>query len=305
VSTVTAPASAREAMAMVRAGLGYLAAADPTAMAAAEQARCLRGLEQAHSILVAARTSALAGFAAGQGYAADGAYSPRAWLIHHTGITRGAAAGHTAWVRRAAGHPQVAAALAAGEISESFARTICAWTDRLPEDCRPAADDILVTAALSGLGLADLAELAGEIYARAPAARDSHDGDSSDADGDGGKDAAFEDRAVRLETTFQGAGVLTGDLTPQCAEVVRAVLDALSAPADAEDTRSQAQRYHDGLQEAMTSTTDCVLLCAYHHQVMIHRQGWTLVLNPDGTTTAWNKERTTVLHSHGPPARAG
>jgi hypothetical protein len=37
----------------------------------------------------------------------------------------------------------------------------------------------------------------------------------------------------------------------------------------------------------------------------IHRQGWTLVLNPDGTTTAWNKDRTKVLHSHGPPARPG
>jgi len=34
-------------------------------------------------------------------------------------------------------------------------------------------------------------------------------------------------------------------------------------------------------------------------------RGWTLVLNPDGTTTAWNKDRTKILHSHGPPARAG
>jgi hypothetical protein len=33
--------------------------------------------------------------------------------------------------------------------------------------------------------------------------------------------------------------------------MVGTVLDALSAPAGAEDTRSQAQRYHDGLQEAM------------------------------------------------------
>ena len=56
---------------------------------------------------------------------------------------------------------------------------------------------------------------------------------------------------MRLETTFEGAGVLSGDLTPECAAVVGAVLDALSAPAGAEDTRSQAQRYHDGLQEAM------------------------------------------------------
>jgi hypothetical protein len=54
-----------------------------------------------------------------------------------------------------------------------------------------------------------------------------------------------------------------------------------------------------------TSLTGCVLLCHYHHQVMIHRLGWTLVVNPDGTTTAWNKDKTKILHSHGPPARAG
>jgi hypothetical protein len=33
--------------------------------------------------------------------------------------------------------------------------------------------------------------------------------------------------------------------------------------------------------------------------------GWTLVVNPDGTTSAWNKNKTKVLHSHRPPARAG
>ncbi len=325
----------------------------------------------------------------------------------------------------------------------------------------------------------------------------------------------FADRGVRLVTTFQGAEVLSGDLTPECAAVVGAVLEALSAPAGAEDDRTREQRYHDGLQEAMrrlvaanlvperagqpvkvwahisladllrlegssalqeewtgqvraawaahraqasegggdggawldgddaeaiacdaaaapvvtgevdagaledlvrlcveldrhrradadqgtgparealeraiigtavdllsgpgglasflrrrelgarlggpslpldigyaesvpagirnavvlrdqrcrwaggcdqpaaacevhhvthkanggkTSVTDCVLLCWFHHQVVIHRWGWTLVQNPDGTTTAWNKDRTKVLHSHGPPARAG
>ena len=53
------------------------------------------------------------------------------------------------------------------------------------------------------------------------------------------------------------------------------------------------------------STRYCVLLCWFHHQVVIHRRGWTLVLNPGGTTTAWNPGRTKVLHSHSPPARTG
>ena len=58
------------------------------------------------------------------------------------------------------------AALAAGEMSESFARTICAWTDKLPEDCRAAADEILLRRRGPGMDLRDLAGLAGEIYAR-------------------------------------------------------------------------------------------------------------------------------------------
>ena len=48
---------------------------------------------------------------------------------------------------------------------------------------------------------------------------------------DSDPDGEFDYRSVRLETTFQGAGVLNGDLTPECAAAVTAVLDALSAPA--------------------------------------------------------------------------
>ena len=516
--------SAADAMAAVRAGLEFLAAADATAMAAEEQARCLRGLEQAASVATAARTSVLGAFGSGQGYGADAAYSARAWLMHQTGITKGAAVAYTAWVRRAKAHPLVAQALATGEMSESYARTLCGWTDRLPEQCRAAADEVLVTAAAAGMGLADLAGLYAEIHQRS--GPDERDEDPA---------RAFEDRGVRLQTTFQGAGVLAGDLTPECAAVVGAVLDALAAPAGAEDTRSHAQRCHDALHEAMrrlvaanlvperagqpvkvlahisladlmrlegssalqeewtaqvraawathraatsvtgsdggawlegdaaqavacdasvtpvvtgevnptaleglvrlcvqldwlgrhghdhsgdatdalapdtsrssgndpdaararealeqaiigkavelvsgpgglasflrrrllgarlagpslpldvgwskdipaairravilrdqhcrfpggcdqpasacevhhikhrkdggpTSVTDCALFCFFHHQVVIHQWGWTVVLNPDGTTTAWNKDKTKIIHSHGPPARPG
>jgi hypothetical protein len=420
--------------------------------------------------------------------------------MHRTGITRGAAASHTAWANRAGTHPQVVAALAAGDLSESYARAICQWTDKLPEKFREESDELLVAAAAAGLGLADLSALFAEMYERARS-------DLPDEDPERG----FTDRGVRLETTFQGAGVMTGDLTPECAAVVAKVLDALSAPAGAEDDRTQEQRYHDALAEAMrrlvaanllperagqpvkvwahmsladllrlegssalqeqwtaqvraawaahraaaseagandgvwldgdaaegiacdaamvpivtgdvnvdalgdlvrlcveldarrdgardaaraaleqavigkavdllsgpgglasflrrrqlgarlsgpslpldigysetvpagirnavmlrdrhcqwagrcdqpaeacqvhhtrhkanggpTSVKDCVLLCWFHHQIVIHRWGWTLVVNPDGTTTAWNKDKTKVLHSHGPPVRPG
>ena len=505
MSSVVPPASADEALEMLQSAMGYLAAADATAMTAEEQARCLRVLERVNSVGTAARTSALSAFASGQGYSADADYSPRAWLIHKTGVTKGAAVAYTAWVRRAEDHPRVLAALATGDLPESVARILCQWINRLPENQRDLAEEKLVAAALAKMSLQDLAELYGEIYEQARSASPDED-----------KDEVFDDRAVRLITTFQGAGVLNGDLTPECAEAVAAVLDALAAPAGVEDTRTQEQRYHDALQEAMsrltaagllperagqpvkvwahisladllrldgssalqeewtaqvrarwaghraaasegggdsgawldgdaaeaiacdaamapivtgdinpdaledlvrlcveldrlrqggegrpdttaawaaieravigkavdllsgpgglasflrrrqlgarlsgpslpldigysetipagirnavtlrdkhcqwagrcdqpasacqvhhtkhkadggpTSVKDCVLLCWFHHQVVIHRWGWTLVLNPDGTTTAWNKDKTKVLHSHGPPVRPG
>jgi hypothetical protein len=428
----------------------------------------------------------------------------------------------------------VLAALAGKSVSKSYAREICWWTGKLPEESRQAADEILLGAAASGLGLADLAGLAAEMFERSRQDTPDDDGPGGDGGGDGeDPGTAFDDRAVKVSTTLGGAGVIRGALTPECAEFVTTVLDALSAPAGADDDRSHEQRYHDALQEAMerlvaaglvpesggapvhvwayisladlmlmegssalleqwagqlrarwaghrasaaqagghqglwldgdaaqavacdaaiapvvtgdvdpgafgdlvrlctelgrfrphgapaaadgagpdgaspqapagfggrsrealeqaiigkaaellsgpgglasflrreqlgarlagpslpldigyartvpagirkavrlrarghcewpggcsqpaavcqvhhtthkanggtTSLTGCALLCWYHHQVMIHQRGWTLTVNPDGTTTAWNMGKTTVLHSHGPPARAG
>ncbi len=262
-ATVPPPASAVQALGMLKSAMGYLAATDATAMAAETQAHCLQVLEQVNSVGIAARTSILAAFTSGQGYSADADYSPRAWLIHKTRITKGAAVGYTAWVRRAAAHPEIAQALAAGKITESVARTICGWTDKLPEDCQQDADAILLGAAVGGADVADLAGLAGEIYARSlPPDKDKNkDKDAAEGDEDeGGEDEAFADRSVGVETTFQGAGVLTGDLTPECASLVATVLDALSAPAGSEDTRSQPQRCHDALHEAMQRLVTAGLL---------------------------------------------
>jgi hypothetical protein len=99
----------------------------------------------------------------------------------------------------------------------------------------------LLTAARGGGREGDLAGLAAEIYARSlPDSQDDNDLLPN-----------FEDRKLRVQTTFGGAGVITADLTPECAAVVTTVLDALSAPAGAEDTRTKDQRYHDALHDAM------------------------------------------------------
>jgi len=79
---------------------------------------------------------------------------------------QGPAAACSAGVKRAAAHPLVAAALATEDMSESYACTLCQWTDRLPGECRQAADEILVSAAAAGMDLRDLAGLFAEIYER-------------------------------------------------------------------------------------------------------------------------------------------
>ena len=80
-----------------------------------------------------------------------------------------------------------------GRCRSPYARTICTWTDKLPEDCRPDADAILVAAAGAGMDLRDLAALAAEIYAR-----------SLPDDPDEDKDEAFEDRSVRAGDHVRG-----------------------------------------------------------------------------------------------------
>ncbi len=72
------------------------------------------------------------------------------------------------------------------------------------------------------------------------------------------------------------------------------------------DTPPQACHVHHIIprsQGGTTSLANCILLCAFHHLIMIHRWGWTITLNADGTTTATSPHGRT-LHSHSPPTAA-
>jgi hypothetical protein len=70
--------------------------------------------------------------------------------------------------------------------------------------------------------------------------------------------------------------------------------DRPAAHCDVHHLRHQA----DGGE---TSLENCVMACQYHHDVAIHRDGWQLILNPDGTTEARSPDGAKILHSHIPP----
>jgi len=239
VCTLTVPGNAREALGMLESLLGYLADLDAADMPTEALAECLRGLERADAIKAAAQGRFLAAFDAQDGHLGDGQRTTRTWLVHTTGVTRGQAAEHMSVQALAAGHAPLLAGLRHGDvITKSVALQLAKWTAGIPGEYRGQAEEILVAAARAGAGLRELAAICAEIrYRTAPPDPDDRD--------------PRLDRGLSLDTTFDGAGVLHGDLTPGCTAMVQAVLDALSVPDGGGDLRTQPQRHHDALAEAM------------------------------------------------------
>lgn len=235
-AAVGRPGSAAEALALVEAGLSFLASADAKALTSAELAGALQALARAESMHLAATSAVVTAFDRDGGYELDGRRSIGQWLVGRTRVTRAAAGWATSWARRLTAHPRVAAALAAGAISPSWARQICRWSDLLLADHRDEADAILLGAAASGADLDDLSRLAEEL-----AARLARPGDE--------EDDRFARRGLWLDRHFRGAGKLDANLTPAAAEALQAVLDKLAVPAGPEDNRTQAQCNHDALEE--------------------------------------------------------
>jgi len=240
MSTATVPASMGEALEMLESAMGFLADADPAEMPAEALAECLRALERTDAVETVARGRFLVAFDAKDGHLADGQRTSRTWLIHSLRTTRGQAAEHQAVAALTREHRPLLAGLREGHvITKSVALRLAKWTRLIPAEFREEAEEILVTAARAGADERALARIAAEIrYRTAP----------PDPEDEPGRDP---DRGLSLDTTFGGAGVIHGDLTPECAAMVQAVLDALAAPEGGGDTRTRPQRYHDALGEAM------------------------------------------------------
>ena len=230
--------SSGQALSALDAGLSWLANFDMVALTTDEQAECLRALERAESRLTAVRGAVMSAFDSASGYEADAARGSRSWLRWQTRVTGGAATAAVGWMRRLRAHPPVARVLAAGEISASWARQLCDWSDTLPEPARADADAIMLAAAGGGCELSDIGRLAEEMYRRCA---------TPDTDPEGEN---FINRNLRLVTHFRGHGKLDGDLTPECNAALQAVLDALGQRAGPADLRSPDQRRHDALLEA-------------------------------------------------------
>ena len=121
--------------------------------------------------------------------------------MHTARLTRGQAAQYLA-IRALNGHHEpLLAGLRAKALTKSVVLQLATWTRPIPAEFRTQAEDILVAAALAGATLRALAEICAEIRSRTV---------PPDPDGN---DPAL-DRALYLDTTLDGAGVLRGDLTP-------------------------------------------------------------------------------------------
>ena len=237
--TDATPSSAREALRMLPVLLGVLARTDPAGQPSAALAETLHLLEQVDAVAAAVRGRYLEAFDSQDGHLADGQRTTRTWLVNVTRVTRGQAAEHQALQVLARQHLVLHAALAEGHVlSKSHALQVAKWIRAIPDEYRAKAEELVVAAARAGADLRALAAICAEIRYRT-AGPDPEDDDDRHLD-----------RAVSFDTTFEGAGVLRGDLTPECAAMVQAVLDALSAPQGGGDLRTRPQRYHDALAEA-------------------------------------------------------
>jgi Domain of unknown function (DUF222) len=195
------------------------------------------------SLLGAATNAILGRFDADYGHDADGYASSAAWLAARNGLGRKDAKAAVRQMRLLARHPHLDAATATGALTISWAKEIAGWTGRIDHDeLQAEADKILVDAATAGADLDDLRLLAQAAYEAWRAREPDPDEDP--------RGRGFADRDLLLDTTMDGAGRIRGDLTPECAAAVTAVLEALGKRRGPEDFRTIGQRYHDALQEA-------------------------------------------------------
>jgi hypothetical protein len=233
------PGSVAEALRMADAGLAYLNSAAADEVDAAALGEVLTALGDLQGRLAAAHAAFLRRFDAADAHDTDGYGSSSAWLAAKGRMTRRDARAAVRQMRQFSQRPALHEAVAAGDLSCSWADAIARWTRELPAELREVTDKILLQAAAAGASLEDLATIAAAAIEQWRSAQP-----------DPADDFDFRDRYLKLGLTFGGAGVIRADLTPECAAAVTAVLQALGKRRGPEDDRNEGQRLHDALAEA-------------------------------------------------------
>jgi hypothetical protein len=89
------------------------------------------------------------------------------------------------------------------------------------------------------------------------------------------------------------------------------VAAALAAAEISVSWARQICEWTDGFPADVRGEANVILLaaarggaCSFHHLIVIHRWGWSIALNPNGTTTLTSPGGGRILHSHGPPPAA-
>jgi len=231
-----------QALRAARAAAEYLNSPAADELDGPARGEALEELGAITSLLGAASNGLLRRFDADEGHDADGYGTAAAWLAARTRLGRKDARTAIRQMRLLARHPHLDTATANGTVTVSWAREMAGWTGRIDDaELQSEADRILIDAATAGADLDDLNIIAQAAY---EAWREREPDPDDDPRGRG-----FADRHLQLETTLDGAGRISGDLTPECAAAVTAVLEALGKRCGPEDLRGTAQRRHDALQE--------------------------------------------------------
>ncbi len=175
-----------------------------------------------------------------------GATSTGAWLVGVGRMTRGAAFGRVYAARAFARGdlPSTAAAFADGRIGFEHVRALVGGVEGLDRELVEQAEPTLVEAA-ERLDPGRLRIVVERFRHRVDAGRHSRDTGPRD-----------ETRKLFASKTLNGMVAVSGLLTPLVGEALLLALDAASQPTGPEDTRTAAQRRHDGLYDLVRDALD-------------------------------------------------
>jgi hypothetical protein len=148
--------SVADALRMMNAGLDYLNGPGADELDAAACGSVLRSLAAVQAKFTAAHALVLARFDAADAHDCDGYGNSAAWLMAMTDMTRQDARVEMRQMRLLRDHPEMAAALAAKDISKSWVMAIAEWTKKLPAELRAETIKILVEAAAASASRDDL-----------------------------------------------------------------------------------------------------------------------------------------------------